>query len=60
MSAELFKTFPNLCEILLKLLDWKLDFEKCITIMVNIAKAHILLVKKETSDVVSSNFVGYD
>ena len=30
------------------------------TIMVNIAKTHILLVKKEISDVVSSNIVWHD
>ena len=30
------------------------------TIMVNIAKTHILLVKKETSDVASSNIVRHD
>ena len=60
MSAKLFKTFPNFCEILLKNLVWKLDVEKFRTIMVNIAKAHILLVKKETSDVVIRNIVGHD
>ena len=46
MSAELFKTFPNFCEILLKHLVWTLDVETFRTIMVNIGKAHILLVKK--------------
>ena len=46
MSAKLFKTFPNFFEILLKQLVWTLDVEKCRTIMVNIAKTHILLVKK--------------
>ena len=41
MSAKLFKSFPNFCEILLKQLDWKLDVWKCRTIMVNIGKTHI-------------------
>ena len=58
MSAKLFKTFPNFCEILLKQLVWTLDVEKRRTIIVNIT--HILLVKKETSDVVSSNIVQHD
>ena len=58
MSAKLFKTFPNFCEILLKQLVWTLDVEKLRTIIVNIT--HILLVKKETSDVVSSNIVQHD
>ena len=48
MSAKLFKTFPNFCEILLKQLVWTLDVKKFRTIMVNIAKTRILLVKKET------------
>ena len=47
MSAKLFKTFPNFCEILLKQLFWTLDVEKCRTTMANIAKTHILLVKKK-------------
>ena len=58
MCAKLFKTFPNFCEILLKQLVWTLDVEKLRTKMVNIT--HILLVKKETSDVVSSNIVRHD
>ena len=60
MSAKLFKIFPNYCEILLKQLVWTLDDEKCRAIMVNIAKTHILLVKKESSDVLSSNIVLHD
>ena len=60
ISAKLFKIFPNFCEILLKQLVWTLDVEKVRTIMVNIAKTHILLVKKETSDVASSNIVQHD
>ena len=60
MSAKLFKTFPNFCEVLLKQLVWTLDVEIFGTIMVNIAKIHILMVKKETSDVVSSNIVKHD
>ena len=60
VSAKLFKTFPIFCEILLKQLGWTLDVEKFRTIMVNIAKTHILLVKKETSDVASSNIVQHD
>ena len=59
-ECKLFKTFPNFCEILLKQLVWTLDVEKFRTIMVNIAKTHILLVKKETSHVVSSNIVRHD
>ena len=55
------KAFPNFYEILLKQLVWTLDVEKFRTIMVNIAKTDILLVKKkETSDVVSSNIVWHD
>ena len=60
MSAKPFKTFPIFCEILLKQLVWTLDVEKVRTIMVNIAKTHILLVKKETFDVVSGNIVRHD
>ena len=60
VSAKLFKTFPNFCEIFQKQLLWTLDVEKFRTIMVNIAKTHILLVKKETSDVVSSKIVRHD
>ena len=48
MSAKLFKTFPNFCEILLKQLVWTSNDEKCRTIMVSIAKTLMLLVKKET------------
>ena len=59
-ECKLFKTFPNFCEILLKRLVWTLDVEKIRKIMVNIAETHILLVKKETSDVVSSNIVQHD
>ena len=51
-SAKLFKIFPNFCEILL--------IEKFRTKMLNIAKTHILLVKKETSDILSSNIVRDD
>ena len=46
MSAKLFKIFPNFCKILLKQFVWTLDVEKFRTKIVNIAKAHILLVKK--------------
>ena len=60
MSAKLFNTFPTFCEVLLKQLVWTLDAEKFRTIMVNIAKTHMLLVKKETSDVVSSNVARHD
>ena len=58
MSAKLFKVFPNFCEILLKQLVWTLDVEK-FRIMVNIAKTHITLVKKN-SDVVNSNIARHD
>ena len=60
MSAKLFKIFPKFCKILLKQLVWTLDDEKFRTVMVNIAKTHILLVKKETSDVLSSNIVRHN
>ena len=46
MNAKLFKIFPNFCEILLKQFVWMLAVEKFRTIMVNIGKTHILLVKK--------------
>ena len=58
MSAKLFKVFPNFCEILLKQLFWTLDVEK-FRIMVNIAKTHITLVKKN-SDFVNSNIAQHD
>ena len=58
MTAKLFKIFPNFCEILLKQLVWTLDVEK-FRIMVNIAKTHITLVKKN-SDVVNSNIARHD
>ena len=60
MSAKLFKIFPNSCEIFLKRLVWTLDVEKFRTKMVIIAKAHIILVKKKTSDVLSSDIVRHD
>ena len=47
MSAKLFTIFPNFCEIVLKQLVWTLDVEKFRTIMVNMAKTHILLVKEK-------------
>ena len=47
MNAKLFKIFPNFSEILLKQFVWMLAVEKFRTIMVNIGKTHILLVKKE-------------
>ena len=47
MSAKLFTIFPNFCEIVLKQLVWTLDVEKFRTIMVNMEKTHILLVKKK-------------
>ena len=60
ISAKLFKIFPNFCEIFLKQLVWTLDVEKVRAIMVNITKTHILLVKKESSDVLSGNIVRHD
>ena len=57
MSAKLCKFFPNFCKIFLERFVWTLDVGKFRTITLNIAKAHILLVKKETSDVLSSNIV---
>ena len=59
MSATLFKTFPNFCEILLKQLVWTLGVKKFRTIMVNIIKTYTI-GKKETSDVASSNIVQHD
>ena len=59
MSAKLFKTFPNFCEILLKQLVWTLGVKKFRTIMVNIIKTYTI-GKKETSDVASSNIVRHD
>ena len=46
--------------ILLIQFVWTLDVEKFRTKMVNIAKTHMLLVKKETSDILSSNIVQLD
>ena len=60
MSTKLFKTFPNLSEILLKNLVWTLDVEKFKTIMVNMPKTHIVLVQKENSDVARRNIVWHD
>ena len=57
MSAKLCKFFPNICKTFLERFVWTLDVGKFRTIMLSIAKAHILLVKKETSDVLSSNIV---
>ena len=54
------KTIQNVCEILLKQFVWMLDVENFRTIMLNIAKTNVLLVKKETSDVLSSNIVLHD
>ena len=51
-SKFLWNTFKTVC---LDVRYWKFR-----TIMVNIAKAHILLVRKENSDVLSSNIVGHD
>ena len=59
MSAKLFKTFPNFCEILLKQLVWTLGGKKFRTIMVNITKTYTI-VKKKTSDLASSNNVRHD
>ena len=50
MSAKLSKFFPNFCKIILEQFVWMLDVEKFRTIMLNIAKTHILL--KETSGIV--------
>ena len=57
MSAKLCNFFPNFCKIFLERFVWTLDVGKFRTIKLSIAKAHILLVKKETSDVLSSNIV---
>ena len=47
MSAKLCKNFPNFYRIFVKQFVWMLDVEKFRTIMLNIAKTHILLVKKK-------------
>ena len=47
MSAKLCKIFPNFCKIFLKQFVWTLDVEKFRTIMLNIAKTDILLVKRK-------------
>ena len=52
VSAKLSKFFPLFCKIFLEQFVWTLDVEKFRTIMFNIAKTHILLVKKETSGIV--------
>ena len=46
--------------LILKQFAWKLDVEKFRAIRFSIAKTHILLVDKETSDVLSSNIVRND
>ena len=51
-SKFLWITFKTVC---LDVRYWKFG-----TIMVNIAKAHILFVKKESSVVLSSNIAGHD
>ena len=60
MSAKLGKNFPNFCRIFVKQFVWTLDVEKFRTIMLNIVKTHILLVKKETSDILSCSIVRKD
>ena len=57
MRAEICKIFPNFCKIFLKQFVWTLGVEKFRTIMLNIAKTHVLLVKKETSHASSSNIL---
>ena len=46
MSAKLGKNFPNFCRIFEKQFVWTLAVEKFRTIMLNIAKTHIILVQK--------------
>ena len=46
MSAKLLKIFQNICEILLKQFVWMLGVETFRTIVANIAKTHMLKVKK--------------
>ena len=60
MSAKLGKNFPNFCKIFVKRFVWMLNVEKFRTIMLNIAKTHILLAKKETFDVLSRSIVRND
>ena len=57
ISKKLWKCFPNFCKIFLEQFVWTLDVEKFRTIMLKIAKTHTLLVKKETSDALSSSIV---
>ena len=57
MRAKLCKFFSNICKIFLEEFVWTSDVGKLRTIMLNIVKTHIPLVKKENSDVLSSNIV---
>ena len=47
MSVKLGKNFPNFCRIFVKQFVWTLDVEKFRTIILNIVKAHVILVKKK-------------
>ena len=47
MSAKLCNFFPNFCKIFLEQFVWTLDVEKFKTMMLNITKTQIVLVKKE-------------
>ena len=47
MSAKLCNFFPNFCKTFLEQFVWTLDVEKFKTMMLNITKTQILLVKKE-------------
>ena len=47
ISANLCIFFPNFCKIFWEQFVWMLDVGKFRTIMLNIAKTHILLVKKK-------------
>ena len=54
LSVKPCKIFLNFCQIFTKQFVWALDVDKFRKIIFNMAKTHELLMKKETSDVLSS------
>ena len=54
MSKKICKLFSNGCKIFRKKYFWTLVVENLRTLILNMAKIHIQLVKKEVSDVLSS------
>ena len=57
MNMKICKTFPMFFKIFWKRFLWTLDFGKLRAIILNMAKIHKPLVKKETSDLLSSRIV---